>query len=237
MIPGADAIAGSDEQVRVLSAELAPDAARLVMEVLDPRTGRLRLLPASFWKALDPELVMRFATVTARWCIVTAELVEWLRERIAGRKAIEIGAGNGDLGFHLGIPQTDSRAHQHDPLVQKRALELGHPLTSPPPDVIKLDALAAVHAMRPEVVVAAWVTQHGSSRDGADQSYYLAVRETTIVREVDYILIGNQSAHGRKRILALPHTEHAPEWLVSRAFHPERDRIWVWKRWREKRAR
>jgi hypothetical protein len=205
--------------------------------VLAPRTGRLRLLPASFWKALDPRVVVMFAMVTARWCIVTTELVEWLKDRIAGRKAIEIGAGNGDLGFHLGIPQTDSHAHRDDPVMKERARALGLPFTSQPPDVLKLDGLAAVHAMRPDVVVAAWVTQEGNARDGADQAYHLGVRETAVVREADYILVGNQSVHGRKRILALPHTEHAPPWLVSRAFHPECDRIWAWKRWREKRAR
>jgi hypothetical protein len=51
---------------------------------------------------------------------VTVELVAWLHDRIAGRKAIEIGAGMGDLGYHLGIPQTDSYAQIEDPAMVHR---------------------------------------------------------------------------------------------------------------------
>lgn len=220
------------QETRYLALEHAPEALRLLPEIFDVRTGYFQLKPAAWWKALDPELVTFIGHAAARWCIVTTELVEWLRDRIAGRKAIEIGAGYGDLGFHLGIPQTDSYAHVTDPAAIQKAALFQHPLTRPPKDVRKLDGLAAVHACRPEVVVAAWVTHQGINGDG----YYLGVRETALVREADYILIGNEAVHHRKPILALPHETHAPPWIVSRALHPALDRIWVWKK-QKRRAR
>lgn len=220
-----------------MTPELALEVMRLGFEVLDPETGRLRLFPAAFWKALRPEVVIVFATRAARWGIVTVELVAWLREQIAGRKAIEIGAGAGDLGFHLGIDQTDSYAHCEHPAVVARARQLGHPMPRPPADVRKLDGLMAVRAMRPEVVIASWVTEYGLvGRPGMpDHTSDLGVRETALVDEAAYILIGNRSAHGAKRILDLPHEEHAPPWLVSRSADPVGDRIWSWKRQRKRK--
>lgn len=76
---------------------------RLGLEVIDPQTDRLRLLPAIFWKSLHPDLLRLFAYGTARWGIVTAELVAWMKDRIAGRRAIEVGAGRGDPGRTPGV--------------------------------------------------------------------------------------------------------------------------------------
>jgi hypothetical protein len=237
MIRPADLGTGDDEKQHHVAAELTPEAMRLVTEVVDRRTGRLRLLPAAFWKGLDPKLVIQFATATGRWCIVTTELVAWLEERIAGRKAIEIGDGNADLGFHLGIPQTDSCARVTDPAARLRALQHHHPLPSAPPNGRQLDGLAAAQAMWSDVVVAAWPMRQRNAREANDDSYHLDVGETALLREADYICIGNRAVHMRMRIMALPHTEHAPPWLVSRAHRPEQDRIWAWKRWRGKRGR
>lgn len=219
----------------ILPEGLAPEALRLHLEVVD-RDGRIRLLPASFWKSLDPQLVTLWGILATRWGIVTVELVEWLREKIHGRKAIEIGAGAGDLGYHLGIPQTDSYAHAEHPAALARARYIGHPVPRPPFDVRKIDALKAVQALRPEVVIASWVTEFGTiPRAGVeDHSCDFGVRETAIVKLADYILVGNINSHGAKRILELPHEEHKMEWLVSRAFAPEQDRIWCWRRRRKK---
>lgn len=54
MIRHADPTLGEKER-HYLAAELAPEALRLVVEVMAPRTGRLRFLSVSFWKALEPE--------------------------------------------------------------------------------------------------------------------------------------------------------------------------------------
>ena len=88
-----------------------------------------------------------------------------------------------------------------------------------------LDGLKAVHALA-EVVIASWVTQHGYGRP----SYASGVRETAILAEADYIMVGNTRVHGEKRILSVPHEEITAPWLISRAQHPEQNRIWAWER-------
>lgn len=214
-----------------IKSELRLEAIRLMLEVLEP-TGRIRLLPSSFWKALDPDLLILFAITAARWTIVTTELIEWLRDEIAGRKAIEIGAGAGDLGSHLGILQTDSFSHCETPEVLARARRLHHAVPLPPPQVRRLDGLMAVRALRPEVVVGSWITEYGLvPRPGVtDNTSSFGVRETALVHEAAYILVGHVGTHGTKRILDFPHEEHRPSWLVSRAVDPTGDRIWTWKR-------
>jgi hypothetical protein len=223
----------ADADAPMLSADPV-DLLNLIRDVLDPVTGRIRLLPAAVWQSLDPQLLQVWAYHATRWSIVTVELVDWLRDRIGGRRAIEIGAGSGDLGYYLGIPQTDSYAHLEDPAFFARAEELQIRLTTPPPDVRKLDGLKAVYAFRPDVVIASWVTQYGI--EGEIDTYHRGVRETEILACADYILIGNERVHRRKRILALKHEEYSPPWLVSRARYPELNRIWIWKRRKKRRA-
>jgi hypothetical protein len=216
-----------DREPRRFSPELLPEVERLSEEVMVG--GYVRLLPAAFWQALDPDLLLFWCNMVARWTIVTEELIGWLRERIAGRRAIEVGAGNGDLGHYLGIPQTDSYAHETDPRLASRSFFAGGiPLSRPPANVRRLDAVKAVHALRPEVVVASWVTERGHKP--GSPTYAHGVNEREIVQVADYVMIGNVNVHGEKKILALPHEEHSPPWLVSRANHPELNRMWCWKR-------
>ncbi len=57
------------------------------------------------------------------------------------------------------------------------------------------------------------------------------VKEDEILTEgCEYILIGNQKIHGRKKIMAEPHKEYALPFLCSRATYPALDRVWVWNR-------
>src|ERR1700730_3374933 len=69
--------------------------------------GRLRLMPTPDLLAFGLPRLQAWCVLRARYQLVTRELVQWLSDRIAGRPALEIGAGMGDLGWHLGIPQTD----------------------------------------------------------------------------------------------------------------------------------
>ena len=76
-------------------------------DVLDG-SGRLRILPAAYWATTTPPERGLFCVRHGVYCLVTEELVAYLREAIAGRSAIEIGAGNGVLAEALGIPATDN---------------------------------------------------------------------------------------------------------------------------------
>src|SRR5271170_675184 len=82
---------------------------------------RLKLLSYKEYDKIDRIALKLFCHATGRYGLPTIELVEYLKELIGGRSAIEIGAGNGDLGRHLGIPMTDSRL-QEDPVIRERYL-------------------------------------------------------------------------------------------------------------------
>jgi hypothetical protein len=190
--------------------------------------GHLRLMPAAELLAYGLDALLAWAVHRARYQLVTTELIDWLRERIAGRRAIEVGAGHGDLGYHLGIPMTDSYA-QCAPEVALQILTMGQQPTRPPPSVEELDAVVAVMKYEPQVVVASWLTQrwHHGEREG----FVLGPEEDRIVKNVEsYIHVGNVDVHGSKRILARPHESiHAP-WLVSRGIDPAMNVIYVWGR-------
>ena len=208
------------------TGELEMHAKSLHEQVVDPETNRVKLLPAAFWQELDRRVFLVWCHMTARYGIPTVELCAWLREQIGTRRAVEIGAGNGDLGYHLGITETDSYCQTKIPWVAATYAMSGQVPTRPGPTVEQLDALKAVQAKRAEVVVASWVTHQ--SNVGAGFSH--GVRESGIVKLADYIMIGNLGPHAAKPLLAAPHQEFIFPWLVSRATDPTLDCVWVWRR-------
>ncbi len=167
------------------------------------------------------------------WCLRNAvcqipvqELIDWLRDAIGDKSAIEICAGRSCLGRPLGIPMTDSyfqvgayaapfyEAFQQPPIV-------------PPNDVEKLTSNDAVKKYKPQVVVGAWVTQVGDGRDGASNPFGTD-EEAILNTGAIYIHIGNLAPHGKKRILQRPHLEFAFPWLIGRGMDRSLNRIWVW---------
>ena len=191
-------------------------------------SGRLRLLPAAQWQSVPHLHLVQWCYERALYGIPTLELIEWLQGEIAGRKAIEIGSGNGDLGYHLKIKQTDSCIHEKWRAVYER---LGQGHTQPRSDVLRFDAKGAVARLRPDVVIGSWITRrfvpgidNAQSRafaDGVDEEALFAKVET-------YIVIGNTGVHGSKTLLSLPHQVLKFPWLVSRAINPEENAIYVW---------
>jgi hypothetical protein len=207
------------------------------IDYLDERLleqGRLKLLPAAAYEAFPRDHVRLWAHRRGRYLLPTLELVAWLRAVIGGRKAIEVAAGSGDLGHHLGIPMSDSYLHAcHPEMALVLAAMMVEP-TVPASDVENLDALVAVAKYRPQVVVAGWLMQLycqgdekppkiGSSVYGTDESKILDVVET-------YIHIGNTRYHGDKRILRRPHNVYRFSWVVSKAADAASDVIYVWNR-------
>ena len=197
-------------------------------QVLLNEHGRTRLMPAAEVLAFGIDEVQAWMVTRARYQFVTTELVEWLKTRIAGRRAIEVGAGMGDLGFHLGIPMTDSYIQtEMEPEYRLSMAMTGQAPTTPPPDVERIEAEAAVEKYKPQVVVASWITQkhHAGDPDG----FAYGPEEIRIVRNVEtYIIVGNSSPHGSKRIRRLKHREHKFPWLVSRGVDQSRNVIYVW---------
>jgi hypothetical protein len=115
--------------------------------VLDAR-GCVRILPAHKLAATTPQERLLCGVRHGLYGFPTLELVDFLRARIAGRTAIEIGAGHGVLSQALGIPATDNR-QQEDEAIQAHYRALGQPTVPYGDHVEKLDAAAALANIGP----------------------------------------------------------------------------------------
>lgn len=212
------------------NATFAPnmDVAWLDRLLLD-ENGHILLLPASAYRDIDPMALRVWCHNNARYCLPTKELVAWLKEQIGGRKAIEIGSGNGDLAYHLGIQGTDSYCQTRIPWVAKYYQLTHQPVTRPTPDIAEFDAVDAVKHFQPEVVVASWVTQYAP--EGGDGSS-VGIHEDQILDLVDtYIHVGCEHIHGRKNILARPHERKVGlPWIVSRRGIGADNAIYIWSK-------
>lgn len=160
---------------------------------------------------------------------ITHELVQYLRDVIGQRSAMEIGSGNGILAKSLGIRATDSRM-QERPEIRAYYQSLRQAVIRYGDNVEKLDAVEAVKRYRPQVVVANWVThkydpdrhEAGGNIDG--------VCEEDIIKNCDaYVFIGNEKVHSGKSIWSLPHEKITPPWLYSRAYNGSPNFIAIWK--------
>jgi hypothetical protein len=109
----------------------------LSRRLLDDR-GRLLVVQAREWETTTPEERLHFGVRHGFYGFPALELVDFLRTRIAGRSAIEIGAGPGVLAQALGIPATDNH-QQEDQTIRA----LGQPTVPYGDHVQKLDAAAA----------------------------------------------------------------------------------------------
>lgn len=213
-----DAFAINPAQVRDISSQL-----------LDAE-GRLRVVSARTLEPTTPQERFLFGVREGVYSFPTEELCEFLRSRIAGRTAIEIGAGHGLLAQALSIPATDNR-QQEDEELKAYYQAIGQPTVRYGANVEKLDAAAAVEKYQPTVVVACWVTHKfdaahpaaGGSRSGVDEASLIAACD-------EYIFIGNEHVHAAKPIWALPHEKTTPSWLYSRAINGTRDFIAIWRR-------
>lgn len=204
-----------------------------IPENLLERNGQLRLLSASDYDAFDRMGLRVWCHKFARYGLPTIELIEWLRNVIGERKSIEIGSGAGDLAFHLGIMATDSRLQEEAHMIAFYR-ECHQPVIKYPSFVQKYDALAAVDEFKPEIVIGSWITQWVDPNlpmpRGGGNMY--GVKEDKIIEKgCVYVLIGNESVHGPKKIMQIPHltfNKAAMPFLRSRATYPELDHVWIW---------
>ena len=152
--------------------------------------------------------------------IPTVELIEWLRNEIKGKLAIEIGAGNGVFGRELDIISTDSFEQVDNPEVRKYYQAVNTPLVQIGENVIKMDGVAAVMNYKPEVVIGSWVTQKWKGDSYTHGSIY-GVDEHQIMTSGSvkkYIIIGNKASHGDKKIFEqFRYSTFDFDWLISRA--------------------
>lgn len=203
------------------------DRKNLSSELLLPN-GKLQLKKIEFYNKLQWEDLRLFCHEYARYGLPTQELIDCIKNIIGNKKALEIGSGHGDLGYHLGIPMTDSKIQQ-DPQIAAYYAAMRQPNIKYPFDVEKLEAMEAIEKYNPEVVVASWVTE---KHDGKKSHGFMhGVREDKLLDLVEkYIFIGNVDIHSEKEILKRDHFTLDDSFIISRAANRKGNRIWIWKR-------
>lgn len=160
---------------------------------------------------------------------VSKEMISWLKEFIGTRSAIEICAGNGAIGRHLGIPTTDNYFYMSSKGMEY-CQQKGERPVRPGADVINMEAVEAVEFERPKVVIGAFVPpqykhMYGSSSSGVSWG----VDEERLLRTVQtYILLGNMETHMNRRIFCSTHKEYTPPWQVTRCENQLLNRMWIW---------
>lgn len=199
----------------------------LTPEAIGP-DGRLRVLPAEYWKNTTVAERAVFGNRHGLYGFPTTELVEWLGEFIGDRKAIEIGAGSGVLADALGIPGTDS--YQQDmPKYREFYRRMGQPTCKYGPNVEKLNALQAIRRHSPDIVLGSWVTHLYDDRRAWAGGNELGVDEGRVLQLAErYIHIGNEEVHKGKAIWQQPNQVYYPDFLYSRAFNGTPDFLAIW---------
>ncbi len=189
--------------------------------------GRMRILPAEFWKNTTVAERARFGAHTAIYSFPTVELIGRLKELINNRPAIEIGAGHGVVGEALGITATDS-FQQNNPYYRMAIVMQGQKPVQYGYNVMEMHASRAVRRYKPEVVVACWVTHKWDPRHPEREGNEVGVDERDVILNCQrYIFVGNEHTHRHSRIWDFrPHVEY-PDYVFSRATTGKRDFIAV----------
>ncbi len=189
------------------------------------KDGELQILPALIYEEIPHDHLRIFCVKNGIYQLPTVELIEWLRKIINGKKAIEIGSGNGAIGKALSIIATDSFMQERPEIrdlykaMQQAPVKYGK-------NVKKYSALKAIKKFKPEIVIASWVTQ--IYRSDSELGNVYGVDENKLLKDVDmYIHIGNRVPH-KKRILTLMHKQYQFPWLFSRGERKKDNVIYVW---------
>ncbi|PNG50141.1 MULTISPECIES: hypothetical protein [unclassified Variovorax] len=219
-------------EARALDPTKVRDIAPLVLD----EGGRLKVMPAAFYEGTTVEERAIFGVRHAAYGLPTLELVAWLKALIGDRPALEIGAGTGVLSDALGIIGTDNLMQQW-PHIRAHYAALRQPVIAYGANVRQYDAVDAVCALKPKVVVASWVThKYDPARHEAGGNEHGVVEEEIIRNCETYVVIGNTHVHRAKSVWSLPHTLLHPSWLYSRAHNGSREFIAVWGKYAPWRA-
>jgi len=188
---------------------------------------KLKVVDSSVYNKIPSNHIKLFCLKNGFYQLPTTELVNWIKDKIDGRKTIEIGAGNGSFAKALGIIATDSYM-QERPEITAWYKQIGQTPVKYGKHVKKMDYRKAIKKYNPKIVISNWVTQ--IYKPDSDQGNIYGVDENWIINRVEtYIHIGNKLVH-KKRILSESHDEYQFPWLVSRASQPELNVIYVWKK-------
>jgi hypothetical protein len=202
------------------------DTSAIKRAVLDD-DGWIKVLPYSVWMRFSWDEIRQFMHEYPVYVLPTVELIDRLKCLIAGYKAIEIGAGSGNIGRHLGIKMTDSYLQSRKDV--RLIYELsGQPVIKYPSCVIKADALTAYKRFKPECVIGCYVT-HKYEKGMRDGNMYGVDFKRLLQSVKRLVLVGNSHIHAENPIMSIPHQEiKIDDGLLTRNEDREADRIFVW---------
>lgn len=172
---------------------------RDISPLLLDNNERLRVVPASILAETTAQERLLFGVRQGLYSFPTEELCDFLRGRIKGKTAIEVGAGHGALAKALNISATDNRI-QEDAAVKAHYQQIGQPAVPYGEHVERLDAVSAVQKHQSNVVIGFWVTHvFDESRPEAGGNMF-GIDEAKLISSCDeYIVIGNKHVHAHKR--------------------------------------
>ena len=198
-------------------------------DLLLDTNNRIKLLPAATYQASARQELRIWMYHRNRYCIPTVELVDWLKAKIDGRSAIEIGAGNDDLAYYLGIRAISNQRTMSASSYITVLFPGQIPTRVITSSVHHMDVTQAIYELRPEVAIGAWIPDKFTDNYRGTLNY--APNDYQIIQNADYIHIGTEKIHGKCRILGFPHEAFKPQGLVSRTSEsPPDDVIHVWKK-------
>jgi hypothetical protein len=180
---------------------------------------RVQPLPADQLRRIPQEHLSLWCLQHGLYQLPSVELIDFLGEHIgSANRALEIGAGAGHIGRHVGIPMVDNKM-QDWPEIRSFYQSLNQPTVSYGADVLTEDANAAVERLQPQVVLGCWVTERskvghpGGNMYGPDEQALLAHPALDC-----YLMVGNRRVHDGKLIRnECRHEVLQPDWLFSRS--------------------
>lgn len=198
------------------------------------KDGELQVLSSADLLQIDYLDLQLWCHKNAIYGIPTKELIEVIKPHLVENKSIEVGAGCGVFGRVLNIPSTDSMI-QNDPMVRLYYQALGQPIVNYGKNVINLEASAAIDKFKPEVVFGSWVTQYippEKAEELQGQGSEYGLKESEFLPNIKkYIVYGNDSIHGYKKILRDPKFKVETIFnnvdFFSRASRPELNCLYV----------
>ena len=197
--------------------------------LLDTSTKRIKLQPASAYSEILRNDLQTWMHYRNRYILPTVELVNWLKAKIDGRRAIEVGAGSDDLSYHLGIQAIGSNPVLCADARTIPLLPSQIPTRAAYSGLHELDDMQAILELRPDVAIGAWIPDKFTDNFGNLSKY--APNECQIIQNTEYVHIGCESIHGRSSLLGFPHEVVKIPGLVSRAnLSPPDNVIHVWKK-------
>jgi len=195
-------------------------------DILDERR-KLKIKSAEFWHQLGWNARRTFLHFEGQYFLPTVEsliLINDLIGAVPRDECLEIGAGNGWLGWLLGIKMTDSYL-QEDPATKFMYAFAQQPIIKYGLDVERMEAVEAVKKYRPHTVIGSWISE--KQPDGNP----FVVDELEMMKYCKrYIFIGTETQHDYKTLIrtGLGRKYKAPG-ILSRAKDDSVNAIWVFE--------